>query len=247
MSQKNQKKFFSSLPPLNFSTLESLSGAGHSLLSPYSGHSNLFLAGTLLGHPCSPQPNGVIQSAVQEAPLALITKPRGHSRTPDKPLLAATSPAFSTPVNLTTGAREHSLSASSSASASTTAGVLGPATSSPRPRKGKPTKVTMVAAAGPSPGQQSHLVQSLVDLFRGTESDIPSSKDSNDSAEDVEDWDDDDDDDDDDEDEDDDDDEISDDSQSGQPEGLLKFDHPLYLSPVRFFTWFEIPFDNVED
>ncbi|XP_042566548.1 bromodomain adjacent to zinc finger domain protein 2B isoform X3 [Clupea harengus] len=224
LSQKNQKKFFSSLPPLNFSTLESLSGAGHSLLSPYSGHSNLFLAGTLLGHPCSPQPNGVIQSAVQEAPLALITKPRGHSRTPDKPLLAATSPAFSTPVNLTTGAREHSLSASSSASASATAGVLGPATSSPRPRKGKPTKVTMVAAAGPSPGQQSHLVQSLVDLFRGTESDIPSSKDSNDSAEDVEDWDDDDDDDDDDEDEDDDDDEISDDSQSDSESNLSDTD-----------------------
>lgn len=51
-------------------------------------------------------------------------------------------------------------------------------------------------------------MQSLVDLFRGTESDIPSSKDSNDSAEDEEDWDDDDDEDDDDEE--------SDDSQSGK-------------------------------
>lgn len=67
-------------------------------------------------------------------------------------------------------------------------------------------------AIGPSPGQQSHLVQSLVDLFRGTESDIPSSKDSNDSAEDEDDWDDDEDEDDDDEDS---------DSQSGQLGSLI--------------------------
>uniref|UniRef100_A0A671S388 Bromodomain adjacent to zinc finger domain protein 2B-like n=1 Tax=Sinocyclocheilus anshuiensis TaxID=1608454 RepID=A0A671S388_9TELE len=46
-------------------------------------------------------------SAVQGAPLALITKPRSQStRTPDKPLLAATSPAaFNTPINLTTTGR----------------------------------------------------------------------------------------------------------------------------------------------
>uniref|UniRef100_A0A672JW32 Bromodomain adjacent to zinc finger domain protein 2B-like n=1 Tax=Sinocyclocheilus grahami TaxID=75366 RepID=A0A672JW32_SINGR len=44
--------------------------------------------------------------AVQDAPLALITKPRSQStRTPDKPLLAATSPAFNTPINLTTTGR----------------------------------------------------------------------------------------------------------------------------------------------
>ncbi|XP_076119637.1 bromodomain adjacent to zinc finger domain protein 2B-like isoform X3 [Alosa pseudoharengus] len=241
LSQKSQKKHSSSsssssssLPLPKLSSLESISAAaaagGHKLLSPYSSaHSNLFLAGTLLGHPHSPQANGVIQSAVQEAPLALITKPRGHGRTPDRPLLAATSPPFSTPVNLTTGAREHSLSTPTSASsttvisASATAGVPTQATSSPRPRKGKPSKVTMMApmaaavAMGPSPGQQSHLVQSLVDLFRGTESDIPSSKDSNDSAEDEEDWDDDDEDEDDD-------DEDSDDSQSDSESNLSDTD-----------------------
>lgn len=201
---------------------------GHKLLPPYSCHSNLFLAGTLLG---GPQPNGVIQSAVQEAPLALITKPRGgHGRTPDRPLLAATSPPFSTPVNLTTtGTREHSLSTTPtvsaasvvSASASAMARPPGPATSTPRSRKGKPSKVVTTApvtmsSAGapiePGQGQQSHLVQSLVDLFRGTESDIPSSKDSNDSAEDEDDWEDD-------EDEDDDDDDS--DSQSGQSGSLF--------------------------
>uniref|UniRef100_A0A8C2KZN1 Bromodomain adjacent to zinc finger domain 2B n=1 Tax=Cyprinus carpio TaxID=7962 RepID=A0A8C2KZN1_CYPCA len=44
--------------------------------------------------------------AVQDAPLALITKPRSQStRTPDKPLLAATSPAFNSPINLSTTGR----------------------------------------------------------------------------------------------------------------------------------------------
>uniref|UniRef100_A0A8C1MR04 Bromodomain adjacent to zinc finger domain 2B n=1 Tax=Cyprinus carpio TaxID=7962 RepID=A0A8C1MR04_CYPCA len=41
-----------------------------------------------------------------DAPLALITKPRSQStRTPDKPLLAATSPAFNSPINLSTTGR----------------------------------------------------------------------------------------------------------------------------------------------
>ncbi|KAL2081458.1 hypothetical protein ACEWY4_023311 [Coilia grayii] len=250
LSQRSQKKLSSisssstssPLPPLKLSPLDS-----HKLLPPYA-HPNLFLAGTLLGCPRSPQPNGVvIQGGVQEAPLALITKPRGHSRpataapAPDKPLLAATSPAFSTPINLTTtGAREHALalglatstSTSTSTSASTavsatataTTTATGPPSSSPRQRKGKPSKVTLTPAAPPpltlgpgsGSGQQSHLVQSLVDLFRGTESDIPSSKDSNDSAEDEEDWDDDEDEDDDDED--------SDDSQSDSESNLSDTD-----------------------
>ncbi|KAJ8253343.1 hypothetical protein GJAV_G00211890 [Gymnothorax javanicus] len=135
-------------------------------------HSSLFLPGPLLGQPR----NGVIQSAVQEAPLALITKPRGQPRGPDRPLppatgapAVATSSSFPAPVNLSTGSK------------------------APPP----PAAVSVVRArpstsppAAPPPARapsQSHLAQSLVDMFRSAESDVPSCRDSDDSAEDDED------------------------------------------------------------
>uniref|UniRef100_A0A8C8J157 Bromodomain adjacent to zinc finger domain protein 2B n=1 Tax=Oncorhynchus tshawytscha TaxID=74940 RepID=A0A8C8J157_ONCTS len=133
----------SSLPPPKLSP-ETLSS--HTLPSPHTNISNLFLATSFLG----PHPNGVIHSTVQDAPLALITKPRSISQsrsTNNKSLLAATSPAGKSKA-------QHKAF-----------------------HKGK--------------DHQTHLVQSLVELFRATESDIPDSKDSEDSLEDDEDDDDD--------------------------------------------------------
>ncbi|XP_024244647.1 bromodomain adjacent to zinc finger domain protein 2B isoform X3 [Oncorhynchus tshawytscha] len=156
----------SSLPPPKLSP-ETLSS--HTLPSPHTNISNLFLATSFLG----PHPNGVIHSTVQDAPLALITKPRSISQsrsTNNKSLLAATSPSFSMPVNLSTGTKEHS------------SGGLAH-------RAGKSKAQHKAFHKGKD--HQTHLVQSLVELFRATESDIPDSKDSEDSLEDDEDDDDD--------------------------------------------------------
>lgn len=144
---------------------------------PQNNHSNLFLSSALLGLPEPHHPNGVIQSTTQDTPLALITKPRkdaasqGRSPQPN-------SDAGSMPVNLSTGA--------SRTQASAQAGPLSqPPTTSPHAtghtsRKSKAPKVKGQTAA---PGQadplvtwkgfsQNHLVQSLVDLFRGGESGV---------------------------------------------------------------------------
>uniref|UniRef100_A0A674EWA7 Bromodomain adjacent to zinc finger domain 2B n=1 Tax=Salmo trutta TaxID=8032 RepID=A0A674EWA7_SALTR len=146
------------------------------LPSPHTNHSNLFLASSLLGA----HPKGVIHSKVQDAPMALITKPRSSSQnrsTINNPLLAATSPPFSMPVNLSTGHKEHS------------SGALGWVSTSPglahRAGKSKAQQKALHTGKGISQSQ-THLVQSQVELFRGTESDIPSSKDSDDSVEDDE-------------------------------------------------------------
>uniref|UniRef100_A0A673ZSV6 Bromodomain adjacent to zinc finger domain 2B n=1 Tax=Salmo trutta TaxID=8032 RepID=A0A673ZSV6_SALTR len=165
----------SSLPPPKLSP-ETLSS--HTLPSPHTNNSNLFLATSFLG----PHPNGVIHSTVQDAPLALITKPRSTSQsrsTNNKSLLAATSPSFSMPVNLSTRTKEHS----SGGMASTSSGLAHRAGKSKAQHK----------ALHKGKDHQTHLVQSLVELFRGTESDIPNSKDSDDSVEDDDDEDDDDD------------------------------------------------------
>ncbi|XP_064820633.1 bromodomain adjacent to zinc finger domain protein 2B-like isoform X9 [Oncorhynchus masou masou] len=157
----------------------------HRLPSPHTNHSNLFLATSLLGA----HPKGVIHSIVQDAPLALITKPRSSSQnrsTINNSLMAATSPPFSMPVNLSTGHKEHS------------SGALGWASTSPglahRAGKSKAQQKALHTGKGISQSQ-THLVQSQMELFRGTESDIPSSKDSDDSIEDEDDEHDDDDDD----------------------------------------------------
>ncbi|KAG9340882.1 hypothetical protein JZ751_020075 [Albula glossodonta] len=180
----------------------------HKLPPPHNNHSHYFLSSTLLGHQ---HPNGIIQSTIQDAPLALITKPRSQATNPDKPLplalaAAPSSSSSSTPVNLSTGGKSH-LTQTSTSSA--------PAHHGPGKNRTPKAEFTGKAAS------QSHLVQSLVDLFRGTESDIPSSKDSDDSIEDENDEDDDDDDDDDDdEDEEEEDEEDSDDSPSESESNL---------------------------
>ncbi|KAJ8255355.1 hypothetical protein GJAV_G00203920 [Gymnothorax javanicus] len=175
------------------SSMSKLLPEAHKLPSPQNNHSRLFLSSPLLRHP---QPNGVIQSSAQDAPLALITKPRGQARAPDKPLPSAPAAALSPmPVNLSAGAKSHSAQ---------------PSTSPAQAHGLGQTWVPKATRAGKGLSQ-SHLAQSLVDLFRGTESDVPSGKDSDDSVEDENDEDDDDDDDDDDEEEDEDD---SDDSPS---------------------------------
>lgn len=59
---------------------------------PHSSDTNLFL----IHHP-----NGVIPAAAQDAPLALITRPRNQSSTPSsKPVPAATNPPYPIPINL---------------------------------------------------------------------------------------------------------------------------------------------------
>lgn len=179
---------FSSLAPPKLSPE---TPSSHRLPSPHTNHSNLFLASSLLGA----HPKGVIHSKVQDAPMALITKPRSSSQnrsTINNPVMAASSPPFSMPVNLSTGTKEHS------------SGALGWVSTSPglahRAEKSKAQQKALHTGKGIS---QTHLVQSQVELFRGTESDIPSSKDSDDSVED------------DDHDDEDDDEEDSDDSLSG--------------------------------
>ncbi|XP_067083926.1 bromodomain adjacent to zinc finger domain protein 2B isoform X2 [Osmerus mordax] len=185
-SFKNQRKMApsssssssssSSLPPPRLSP-ETL--ASHKLTSSlHASHSNLFLANPLLIHHHQQPPNGVIHSSVQEAPLALITRPRGQSsRPPSRPLLAATSPHFSMPINLSTGTKE--ASAGSVSQASTSPGLAH------RPRKNKTPKALHARKpllhAPLAPSLHAPLATSLVELVRGTESDIPSSKDSDDS------------------------------------------------------------------
>ncbi|XP_023136830.2 bromodomain adjacent to zinc finger domain protein 2B isoform X2 [Amphiprion ocellaris] len=125
-------------------------------------------------------PNGAIHSAVQDAPLALITKPRSQSSTPNsKPLLAATSPPYPMPINLSTGTKEKLGSSAS---------PLKPSASSGLPPKSN--KTTKILHAGKNSTKTSSSCPP-VDLARGSESDIHSSKDSDDSL--GDDYDDDDD------------------------------------------------------
>uniref|UniRef100_A0A674EVE0 Bromodomain adjacent to zinc finger domain 2B n=1 Tax=Salmo trutta TaxID=8032 RepID=A0A674EVE0_SALTR len=196
----------SSPKPLSLS-----SSPNHRLPSPHTNHSNLFLASSLLGA----HPKGVIHSKVQDAPMALITKPRSSSQnrsTINNPLLAATSPPFSMPVNLSTGHKEHS------------SGALGWVSTSPglahRAGKSKAQQKALHTGKGISQSQ-THLVQSQVELFRGTESDIPSSKDSDDSVED-------------DEHDDEDDEEDSDDSLSGTGKRRRVTDERKLRTPLEF-------------
>ncbi|XP_074159475.1 bromodomain adjacent to zinc finger domain protein 2B isoform X31 [Sminthopsis crassicaudata] len=161
-----------------------------------NNHSNPFLTNALLGNH---QPNGVIQSVIQEAPLALTTKSKTQSKINENVPTSSNIP-FSSPVNLSTCGRK-------------TSGNRTPVMSSSSPvlhgpGKEKSVSNNVITTVNP----QHHLPsgKSIVEQFRGTDSDIPSSKDSDDSN-DEDDEDDEDEEDDDEDDEDDD----SDDSQSG--------------------------------
>lgn len=173
------------------STKATSSPPAHPKLPLDNNHPNPFLTNALLGNH---QPNGVIQSVIQEAPLALTTKTKMQSKINEN---VSTSTPFSSPVNLSTGGRR-------------TPGSQAPALPSASPilhSSGKEKRVSTDAA--PLKGHHHpHPATSLVEQFRGTDSDIPSSKDSEDSNEDEEE-------DDEEEDEEDDEDDESDDSQSG--------------------------------
>ncbi|XP_035879311.1 bromodomain adjacent to zinc finger domain protein 2B isoform X15 [Phyllostomus discolor] len=157
-----------------------------------NNHPNPFLTNALLSNH---QPNGVIQSVIQEAPLALTTKTKMQSKISENIATASSTP-FSSPVNLSMGGRRTPGSQT----------AIMPSASPVLPSQGKEKAVSN--NVNPVKTQHhSHPAKSLVEQFRGTDSDIPSSKDSEDSNEDEEE-------DDEEEDEDDEDDE-SDDSQSG--------------------------------
>ncbi|XP_047577801.1 bromodomain adjacent to zinc finger domain protein 2B isoform X15 [Lutra lutra] len=156
-----------------------------------NNHPNPFLTNALLGNH---QPNGVIQSVIQEAPLALTTKTKMQSKINENIATASSSP-FSSPVNLSTTGRR-------TAGNQTT--VIPSASPIVHPQ-GK-EKVVSNNVNTVKTQLHPHPAKSLVEQFRGTDSDIPSSKDSEDSNEDEEE-------DDEEEDEEDEDDE-SDDSQS---------------------------------
>ncbi|KAI4544162.1 hypothetical protein MG293_004428 [Ovis ammon polii] len=153
---------------------------------------NPFLTNALLGNH---QPNGVIQSVIQEAPLALTTKTKMQSKINENIATASSTP-FPSPINLSTSGRR-------------TPGNQTAVIPSPSPilhSQGKEKAVSNnVNTVKTQP--RSHPAKSLVEQFRGTDSDILSSKDSEDSNEDEEE--------DEDEDEEDDEDDDSDDSQSG--------------------------------
>ncbi|XP_075008685.1 bromodomain adjacent to zinc finger domain protein 2B isoform X15 [Calonectris borealis] len=187
-SSKNLKKVIAAL---SSPKPTSSSPAHQKLTSLENNHSNPFLTNALLGNH---QPNGVIQSVIQEAPLALTTKLKSQTKINESVAISSSAP-FSLPVNLsacgkkTTGNRT----------------PVMPSTSPVLPGSGKDKTVSNNAVNAVKTQHRLHSAKLVVEQFRGVDSDAPSSKDSDDSN--------DDDDDDEDEDEDDEDDD-SDDSQS---------------------------------
>ncbi|XP_067995259.1 bromodomain adjacent to zinc finger domain protein 2B isoform X3 [Melanerpes formicivorus] len=187
-SSKNLKKVIAAL---SSPKPTSSSPAHQKLTSLENNHSNPFLTNALLGNH---QPNGVIQSVIQEAPLALTTKLKSQTKINESVAISSSTP-FSLPVNLSTCGKKPA--GNRTPVMASTSPVL------PSSGKEKPTSNNAVNAA-----KTHHRLPSaklVVEQFRGVDSDAPSSKDSDDSN--------DDDDDDEDEDEDDEDDD-SDDSQS---------------------------------
>ncbi|KAM4626751.1 bromodomain adjacent to zinc finger domain protein 2B isoform 2-T4 [Discoglossus pictus] len=186
-NSKQQKKIITTLP-VSSSAPSSL---GHQTASLENTHSNPFLTNALLSNH---QPNGVIPCVLQDVPLALTTKSKRENKINES---STTSPGsqFSSPLNLSSCVKKNSSSKSS----------LGPA-SSPLLQSLCKEKVS---GNNSTPAiKTSHRVnaaKSLLDKFRGTDSDIPSSKDSEDSNEEDDDEDDDEDDEEDDEDDEDDD------------------------------------------
>ncbi|XP_050825108.1 bromodomain adjacent to zinc finger domain protein 2B isoform X2 [Gopherus flavomarginatus] len=164
--------------------------------SQENNHSNPFLTNALLSNH---QPNGVIQSVIQEAPLALTTKPKSQPKINENIATSSSAP-FSSLGNVSTCGKKSSGNRT----------PVMPSTSPVLPGLGKEKAVSNNAITAVKPQHRLHSSKSLVEQFRGTDSDIPSSKDSDDSNEE----DDDDDDDDDEDDDEDEDDEDSDDSQS---------------------------------
>ncbi|XP_028446630.1 bromodomain adjacent to zinc finger domain protein 2B isoform X6 [Perca flavescens] len=134
-----------------------------SLSLPHSNDTNLFLNHHL---------NGVIHGAVQDSPLALITKPRSQSSTPSsKPLLVATNPPYPTPINLSTGTKEMSGSSAFPLKCSASSGLAHRTMKTSTPKSLNTGKSLSKTNSSYPP----------VDSVRGSESDIHSSRDSDDS------------------------------------------------------------------
>ncbi|XP_014822026.1 PREDICTED: bromodomain adjacent to zinc finger domain protein 2B isoform X11 [Calidris pugnax] len=187
-SSKNLKKVIAAL---SSPKPTSSSPAHQKLTSLENNHSNPFLTNALLGNH---QPNGVIQSVIQEAPLALTTKLKSQTKINENVAISGSAP-FSLPVNL---------SACGKKPAGNRTPVM-PSTSPVLRGSGKDKPVSNNAVNAVKTQHRLHSTKLVLEQFRGVDSDAPSSKDSDDSN--------DDDDDDEDEDEDDEDDD-SDDSQS---------------------------------
>ncbi|XP_026151338.1 bromodomain adjacent to zinc finger domain protein 2B-like isoform X3 [Mastacembelus armatus] len=117
-------------------------------------------------------PNGAMHSEVQDAPLALVTKPHCQSSTAStKPHLAATSPPCPLPVNLSSSTKELSGSSATSFKSSSSSGLV---------HISRETKTHKSLRAGKCLPKTNSSCAS-VDLVRGTESEIYSSKESDDS------------------------------------------------------------------
>ncbi|KFP97697.1 Bromodomain adjacent to zinc finger domain protein 2B, partial [Haliaeetus albicilla] len=187
-SSKNLKKVIAAL---SSPKPTSSSPAHQKLTSLENNHSNPFLTNALLGNH---QPNGVIQSVIQEAPLALTTKLKSQTKINESVAISSSAP-FSLPVNLSACGKKPTGNRTS----------VMPSTSPVLPGSGKDKTVSNNAVNAVKTQHRLHSAKLVVEQFRGVDSDAPSSKDSDDSN--------DDDDDDEDEDEDDEDDD-SDDSQS---------------------------------
>uniref|UniRef100_A0ABM5EZX3 Bromodomain adjacent to zinc finger domain protein 2B isoform X14 n=1 Tax=Pogona vitticeps TaxID=103695 RepID=A0ABM5EZX3_9SAUR len=191
-SPKNLKKVITALSSPK-PTSSSPAHQKHTSLE--NNHSNPFLTNALLGNH---QPNGVIQSVIQEAPLALTTKSKSQPKVNEN-ISTSSNITFSSPVNLSTCGKK--TPSNRTPVMSSTSPVL------PGPAKEKSVSNNTVTAVKT---QQNHpSTKSLVEQFRGTDSDILSSKDSEDSN-----YEDDDEDDEDEDEDEDDEDEDSDDSQS---------------------------------
>ncbi|KAK2509039.1 hypothetical protein MC885_005276 [Smutsia gigantea] len=137
-----------------------------------NNHPNPFLTNALLGNH---QPNGVIQSVIQEAPLALTTKTKMQSKINENIAPASSSP-FSSPVNLSTSGRR------TPGNQTPVMPAASPLLHSQGKEKAGGNNVNTVKTQ-----HHSHPAKPSVEQFRGTDSDIPSSKDSEDSNEDEED------------------------------------------------------------
>ncbi|XP_058405044.1 bromodomain adjacent to zinc finger domain protein 2B isoform X12 [Diceros bicornis minor] len=173
-----------------------------------NNHHNPFLTNALLGNH---QPNGVIQTVIQEAPLALTTKTKMQSKINENIANASSTP-FSSPVNLSTSGRR------TPGNQTTVMPSASPTLHSQGKEKAVSNNVNTVKTQ-----HHSHPPKSLVEQFRGTDSDIPSSKDSEDSNEDEEE-----------EDEEDDEDDESDDSQSGSSKRRRVTDERELRIPLEY-------------
>ncbi|NWX42620.1 BAZ2B protein, partial [Steatornis caripensis] len=189
--QESSKSLKKVIAALSSPKPTSSSPAHQKLTSLENNHSNPFLTNALLGNH---QPNGVTQSVIQEAPLALTTKLKSQTKINESVAISSSAP-FSLPVNL---------SACGKKPAGNRTPVM-PSTSPVLPGSGKDKTVSNNTINAVKTQHCLHSAKLVVEQFRGVDSDAPSSKDSDDSN--------DDDDDDEDEDEDDEDDD-SDDSQS---------------------------------